>query len=214
MLFGLSWFSRTVYSIVSRGRELQAYTMPQSDTMRVDTTQAASLNRLYVLVRCESPDAKCFYFTIPMNATDIYRVSVVHKRGSYYRTDNLFFDRYTLAPLQGTGPYAGRYNEVSVADRLMRMNLEIHDGRIWVFVVSLLCAWRASWERACRLPVSCCGEDAGTTAASGQGKETEVKPVSVLNSGKAAALITSTPRRQCTSQCWQTLQCALMPPED
>lgn len=130
MLFGLGWFSRAVYGLASGGRTLQPYSMPLSDTLKVDTTRTASLDRLYRQVRREAPDAKNFYFTIPESPTDVYRVSVVHRRGSYYRTDNLYYDRYTLRPLQGTGPYAGRYNRVSAADRLLRMNLEIHDGRI------------------------------------------------------------------------------------
>lgn len=130
MLFGLPWFSRGVYALMSGGETMQAYAMPSSDTLHADTTRTASLDRLYRQVRRESPDATGLYFTIPQTPADIYRVSVVHKRHSYYRTDNLYYDRYTLRPLSGSGPWAGRYNEVKAADRLMRMNLEIHDGRI------------------------------------------------------------------------------------
>lgn len=134
MMFGLPWFSRAVYGIVSGGHELQAYAMPASDTVDVDTTRTASLDRLYDKVRREAPAAKNFYFTLPQTAADIYRVSVVHERGSYYRTDNLYYDRYTLAPLQGQGPWAGRYDRVSAADQMMRANLEVHDGRIFGLV--------------------------------------------------------------------------------
>lgn len=131
LIFGLPWFARTVYSFTSGGRTLQAYTLPVSDTLKADVHQTASLNRLYMQMRHEAPGAVEFYLTIPQSKSDIYRVSVVHQRKSYYRTDNLFFDQYTLSPLQGTGSYAGHYDKVPWADRLMRMNLEIHDGRMW-----------------------------------------------------------------------------------
>lgn len=138
MMFGLDWFSRSVYAVASGGNTLQPYSLPSSDTVRVDTAKTASLDILYRQIRKEAPEAKNYYFTIPEKSTDVYRVSVVHKRGSYYRTDNLFFDRYTLKPLRGDGPYAGKYDEVPAADRMIRMNMDIHDGRIFGFAGKLI----------------------------------------------------------------------------
>ena len=130
LIFSLSWFSRAVYSVTSGGKELKPYVLPLSDTLQVANRVALPLDRLYTRLLKEEPAAKTFYFALPTQADGVYRVSVVHKRGSYYRTDNLFFDRYTLTPLKGSGPYAGKYTEASAADKFRRMNLEIHDGRI------------------------------------------------------------------------------------
>lgn len=148
LIFSLSWFSKAVYSITSGGRELKPYTLPVSDTLPASDTIRVSftgepdssrrtdscpplLDQLYDRLRAQEPVAKTFYFALPSTADGVYRVSIVHKRGSYYRTDNLFFDQYTLTPLQGSGPYAGKYTEASAADKFRRMNLEIHDGRIF-----------------------------------------------------------------------------------
>lgn len=131
LIFSLNWFSRGVYSITSGGEELKPYVLPVSDTLQVVNRVTNPLDRLYTQLRLEEPAAKTFYFALPGQADGVYRVSVVHKRGSYYRTDNLFFDRYTLVSLKGAGPYAGKYTEASPADKFRRMNLEIHDGRIW-----------------------------------------------------------------------------------
>ena len=131
LIFSLNWFSRGVYSITSGGEELKPYVLPVSDTLQVVNRVTNPLDRLYTQLRLEEPAAKTFYFALPGRADGVYRVSVVHKRGSYYRTDNLFFDRYTLVSLKGAGPYAGKYTEASPADKFRRMNLEIHDGRIW-----------------------------------------------------------------------------------
>ena len=131
LVFSLNWFSKAVYFITSGGKELKPYTLPISDTLRISRWKNDSLDKPYFQLREEEPAANTFYFALPVTNDGVFRVSIVHKRGSYYRTDNLFFDQYTLASLQGTGPYAGKYTEASPADKFRRMNLEIHDGRIF-----------------------------------------------------------------------------------
>lgn len=130
LMFALDWFSGTMYQIVSGGKQMEAYELPLSDTLNVKTTHEVLVDKLYNKVVHEVPQAVQCYIALPKVASDVYRVSVVHKRNSYYRTDNLFFDRYTLKELKGKGSYAGKYAEASVADTMMRINLEIHDGRI------------------------------------------------------------------------------------
>lgn len=85
---------------------------------------------LYHRLRAEEPEATGFYIVMPRRPEDVCRVSIVHRRGSYYQTDNRFFDRYSLNELSGEGPYAGRYRTAPLPDRIRRMNLELHDGRI------------------------------------------------------------------------------------
>lgn len=131
LIRSFNWFSEAVYYVTSGGKQLEPYTLPQSDTLQMYNLVAQPLDKLYTQLRQSEPDAKTFYFALPQNDAGVIRVSVVHQRGSYYKTDNLFFDQYTLKPLQGTGPYAGKYTEVSAADKFRRMNLDIHDGRIW-----------------------------------------------------------------------------------
>lgn len=131
LIFSLSWFSRAVYAATSGGEELKPYTLPVSDTLQTLRPLHEPLNRLYHQLRQEEPDATTFYFALPSQKEEVIRVSIVHRRGSYYQTDNLFFDRHSLTPLQGSGPYAGRYTEATAADRFRRMNLDIHDGRIF-----------------------------------------------------------------------------------
>lgn len=162
LIFSLNWFSKAVYAVTSGGEELKPYTLPASDTLQIICSSAEPLDRLYNQLRQEEPEATTFYFALPALADECIRVSIVHKRGSYYQTDNLFFDRYSLAPLLGSGPYAGKYTEASPADKFRRMNLEIHDGRIFglpgkilMFLASLVGAslpvtgfviwWRKRW---------------------------------------------------------------------
>lgn len=133
LVWSFDWYSRGVYRLTG-GKELKAYQLPVSDTAsvsRMAATEAAfPIDRLYDLLRREEPRATEFYLVIPQRREDVARVSIVHRRGSYYRTDNRFFDRYSLQELVGEGPYAGRYRKASWPDRIRRMNLELHDGRI------------------------------------------------------------------------------------
>lgn len=130
LIWSFSWFSESVYLISSGGEKLKAYALPKSDLPLSERALKNPLDRLYIQLRNEEPDAKTFYFALPSKVDDVIRVSIVHKRNSYYRTDNLFFDQYTLKSLKGEGPYAGKYKEANAADKLRRMNLDIHDGRI------------------------------------------------------------------------------------
>ena len=130
LIWSFKWFNHSVYYLTSGGKELIPYTLHKSEIKQKDN-QYDLLDTLHISLLKQEPQAKTFYYALPSSDDGVFRVSVVHERGSYYKTDNLFFDRYTLQPLEGSGPYAGKYTEATKADKLRRMNLEIHSGRIW-----------------------------------------------------------------------------------
>lgn len=130
LVWSFTWFSQALYTLTG-GKELKPYILPQSDTTNINNQQYELLDELYAQIRKEEPEAATIYIALPFDASGVFRVSIEHKKHSYYRTDNLFFDQYTLKPLKGQGPYAGKYTQVSTPDKIRRMNLEIHDGRIF-----------------------------------------------------------------------------------
>lgn len=93
--------------------------------------KAVSLDALDKQLHWQEPKAVQFYYALPQNDSDVYRVSIVHEPGSYYKQDNRYFDQYTLKELSGSGPWAGKYTVKSAADKMMRMNLDIHEGIIF-----------------------------------------------------------------------------------
>lgn len=141
LVWSFGWYSRGVYRLTGGG-QLKAYKLPVSDTTAVKQASGRPgepvdelmgvfpVDRLYHRLRAEEPEATGFYIVMPRRPEDVCRVSIVHRRGSYYQTDNRFFDRYSLNELSGEGPYAGRYRTAPLPDRIRRMNLELHDGRI------------------------------------------------------------------------------------
>jgi uncharacterized iron-regulated membrane protein len=52
------------------------------------------------------------------------------RSGTYYKTNIYNFDQYSLKPVKSAGPYSGRYADAGVADKLRRMNYDIHVGAI------------------------------------------------------------------------------------
>ncbi|MFV0418790.1 MAG: PepSY-associated TM helix domain-containing protein [Dysgonomonas sp.] len=132
LIWSFDWFSQSVYRL-SGGGELKPYTLPLSDTTQVKDTRIENnmLDMLYKQLLTETPNAADYYFALPSSNDGVIRVSIAYLKGAYYKTDNLFFDQYTLEPLQGTGPYAGKYANASSADKFRRMNYDIHTGRIW-----------------------------------------------------------------------------------
>lgn len=140
LTWSFSWFSKLTYKLTGGG-ELKPYVLPNSATIDQSLKSGSNLDNLYVDLLKKNSLATNFYFALPQDSLAVYRVSIVHKSNSYYHTDNLFFDQYTLSPLEGQGPYAGKYTEASKADKLVRMTLEIHDGRIlgiWGKVIAFL----------------------------------------------------------------------------
>lgn len=144
MVFALDWWSGAVYAVASGGNQPKPYAMPQA-LAKSSELKLTKLDTLYAVTHRESPRAVQFYYSLPATDSDVYRVSVVHERQSYYRTDNLYYDPASLTELTGQGPWAGRYRKASAADKLLRMTLDLHDGRIFglagkilMFIASLI----------------------------------------------------------------------------
>lgn len=144
MVFALDWWSGAVYAVASGGNQQNPYAMPQA-LAKSSELKLTKLDTLYVVTHRESPRAVQFYNSLPATDSDVYRVSVGRERQSYYRTDNLYYDPASLTELTGQGPWAGRYQKASAADKLLRMTLYLHDGRIFglagkflMFIASLI----------------------------------------------------------------------------
>ena len=131
LMMALEWFSQGAYAIVSGGGTVQDYTIPASDTLGVRQQKTFNLDKLYRKVTASAPTAVQYSYSLPTEKDDVYSVTIAYQRNAHYRVDNLFFDQYTLKPLSGTGPYVGRYKDLSAADAMMRMNFSLHDGSIW-----------------------------------------------------------------------------------
>ena len=135
LLFGLSWFSGGLYRLVSGGQVMQGYSLPSSDSTNAGA-DTPSIDLLHARLKAEEPDAVQFYYALPQTASGVYRVSIVHERGSYYKQDNRFFDRYTLRerqddahePRHSRGPYLGYMGQDADVPGIARRCQPSRDG--------------------------------------------------------------------------------------
>ena len=149
LVWGFQWFARTVYWTASAGGKLPTFKRPVSDTTaRYAITDMPPEDKIMQLLQKEGPmDKGSFQIQFPMKRSDPYSLMSNPDEGVYYRRTFRFFDRNTLQELQGGGVYGKTFAGSSGADKLNRMNYDIHTGavlglagKILAFFASLICA--------------------------------------------------------------------------
>lgn len=168
LVMGFQWFAKSIYWVSSGGKALVAHSDPNSDTTKnVNATSDPAdiiFRRMYPQVK-EGEGAFISFATSNIAPVEF---AVNHRPGTYYKQDAYHFDQYTLQELPAEGSFAGRYAEVSVADKIARMNYDIHVGaigglptKILAFFGSLISAslpvtgfliWRGRRKKATKQP--------------------------------------------------------------
>lgn len=127
LVWGFEWFARGFYQIAG-GEKSLVYTEPESDTTRIAPAQIPAIDRLYHKLRSENPSAQILEVHIPSPSSAI-EVSINPDDKTYWQTDYRYFDQYTLKELS-VGHIYGRTAEANAADKLLRMNYDLHTGAI------------------------------------------------------------------------------------
>lgn len=147
LVWGFDWFADATYFATSGGKSRPPHEHPVStlNAAAKDTDQVANVlwaEKLATLKEGES--ISVFY---PATETDALEIGVNHRPGTYYKVDYFHYDRYSGEELPATGSYAGSFDEASFADKLVRMNYDIHvgavlglPGKILAFFGSLIAA--------------------------------------------------------------------------
>jgi uncharacterized iron-regulated membrane protein len=146
LVFGLQWFARSVYWVSSGGKAMVEHEHPVSDTLQT-AAYTNMADRLWTEYRGTVKEKESIGIYFANLNTDPVEVVVNHRPGTYYKSDYHFYDQYTGKKIRGTGAYDGTFKEASVADKLVRMNYDIHvgavlglPGKILAFFGSLMAA--------------------------------------------------------------------------
>jgi len=129
LVWGFEWFSDLVYKTASGGKSMTQYAEPLSDTTKAGISGIDPMDRAWRLVLKSTPNAESIEVHTPENKHSPIIVNVNPDAGTYYKTDYRYFDQYTLRELSVDHPW-GRYHRASGADKLLRMNYDIHVGAI------------------------------------------------------------------------------------
>lgn len=146
LVFGFQWFAKSLYLITSGGETMVEHTHPVSDTTKT-ASFANMADHLWQEHRSglkENESIGVYFAGIP---TDPVEIAINHKPGTYYNSDYYHYDQYTGKELPATGSYAGKFEDAPLADKIVRMNYDMHvgailglPGKILAFFASLIAA--------------------------------------------------------------------------
>ena len=146
LVFGFEWFARSLYWVTSGGETMVEHKHPVSDTTKSLTTanMADHLWNMHKGSVNENESIGVYFATLP---TDPLEVVVNHRPGTYYDSDFYHYDQFTGKELPATGSYAGAFKDANVADKIVRMNYDMHvgailglPGKLLAFFASLIAA--------------------------------------------------------------------------
>lgn len=146
LVFGFQWFAKSLYWVTSEGEIMIEHQHPLSDTTQTSTTfnMADKLWHHHLNSIRPSESLGVYFASSP---TDPIEIVVNHRPGTYYKSDFYHYDRFTGKELPATGSYAGSFNDAKVADKIVRMNYDIHvgavlglPGKLLAFFASLIAA--------------------------------------------------------------------------
>ncbi len=128
LVWGFEWFAEGYYQVAG-GEKSLLYTEPESDSTFHAESTIPSIDRIYSTMRSENPTAEILEVHIPATTLSPIEVSINPDEGTYWKTDYRYFDQYSLKELSVYHIY-GRTEEATAADKLVRMNYDIHTGAV------------------------------------------------------------------------------------
>ncbi|HTM98947.1 MAG TPA: PepSY-associated TM helix domain-containing protein [Pedobacter sp.] len=149
MVMGFQWFSKSVYWLSSGGKSMKEFEETFSDTTRVKalTVNAAAADILWSQFVKEEPTFKGSYDVhIPENGKSTVEIARNPDPSTYWQADYRYFDQHTLKEIEVEHLF-GKLSNASIADKVIRMNYDVHigaiagiPGKILAFIASLIAA--------------------------------------------------------------------------
>ncbi|WP_333820061.1 PepSY-associated TM helix domain-containing protein [Ohtaekwangia sp.] len=145
LVWGFQWFANGLHAVAG-GKKSLVYREPASDTTSTARMEMPAIDRIWVQMTREHPTAEVLEVHVPETKVAPIVVTVNADEQTYWQTEYRYFDQYTLKELPVEHIY-GRLASATAADKLLRMNYDIHvgaiiglPGKILAFMASLICA--------------------------------------------------------------------------
>lgn len=145
LVWGFEWFATGYYGVMGGDKALMYSTPVSKSTMSLDV-ETPAMDRIYAKIRSENPTASLIEVHAPEDSLSAIEVSINPEADTYWQTDYRYFDQYTLEEVSVDHLY-GKFSEASFADKMMRMNYDLHTGavlglpgKILAFFASLIIA--------------------------------------------------------------------------
>jgi uncharacterized iron-regulated membrane protein len=144
LVWGFQWFANGVYKGLG-GEKSLVYTDPVSDTTLRYNESIPAIDKVFYTMQKQYPAAQSLEVHIPF-ANAAIAANANPDISTYWKIDYRYFDQNTLKELEVDHLY-GRFPEAKAAEKMLRMNYDIHTGailglpgKILAFFASLICA--------------------------------------------------------------------------
>ncbi len=152
VLTGLIWsfdgFAKAVYTITGANHSIVIKKAPLSDTTTRATSGIAPIDLIWQKIE---PDMQQKYatalFILPGNKNEAILLRANPENGTLYKTDFRYYDQYTAKEIPGAFVWGNYADGHTVADKIKRMNYDIHTGailgwpgRVAIFFATLIAA--------------------------------------------------------------------------
>ena len=151
LVYSYKWYSKSFYWLTSGGKTMKEFSRTLSDSTSTQSYQQSNVDKLYSRI-LSTDKAEGMFISLPLKPADAISFTVYLKAGTFYKTNSYTFDQYTLKPISDGSPFSGKYEDASAADKLRRMNYDLHTGAI-LGIPSKIIAFLASLISA-TLPVT------------------------------------------------------------
>lgn len=145
LVWGFQWWANGWYQAAGGDKSI-VYSEPASDTTQIYPADAPAIDKVFAMMQQQYPGTQTIEVHPPETALSPISANANPEMGTYWKLDFRYFDQYTLEELPVDHIY-GRYDDATAADKLLRMNYDIHTGAILglpgkflMFFASLLCA--------------------------------------------------------------------------
>ncbi|UZO80629.1 PepSY domain-containing protein [Aquimarina sp. ERC-38] len=145
-IMAFNWFYFIAYKATGGDKDPR-FVVPNSEIAYNQTSEEQlAYDQLVPRLKETYKEAKSFELHYPESDTTSILVEVSNSKGLYYNMDYLFFDQNTLKELEVNSIY-GKYQNADFADKVIRMNYDIHigaigglAGKLIAFLASLIAA--------------------------------------------------------------------------
>ncbi len=136
-----------MYWATSGGQTMTQFYEPESKGKPVLDKNTPAIDFLWKKTMAENPTAQTIEMHYPETSKSTIAAVTNPIAGTFYKADYIYYDQYSLKPLPVTHNF-GRYrDDLNLANKIMRMNYDIHigaivglPGKILAFIISAITA--------------------------------------------------------------------------
>ena len=132
LVMGFQWFANTVYFVSSGGKSMPPFPQTISDTTKMfaGSLPFATTDFIFQKRTADVQPDESIGVEFPATKAAAIELSINHRDGTYYNRDNYYYDQHTLQEMHPEGVYTGTFANASAANKIQRMNYDIHVGSI------------------------------------------------------------------------------------